>query len=431
MEQRSTDQVVGANSAATFPLLLLILLDSMGFGILTPLLAGALAPKSESLICRGFSEDHRYLIYGFVAGLYPMMIFLSAPILGQLSDRVGRKTILQVCAAGIVLAYVLVSSAFALGSVLLLIGGRFLGGVTGGSRAVSMAALADVCSSRNKDFWLSMGLLASSGGFVIGAALSGLLANNRIVSWFTIHTPLYATVLLGSLDLVLLSLLFRESGCSRSAPRSPLSLASGVSSFVSAFRKPLLRDVSWVFLFQSLARGAYFFFIAHFIMESFDATSTSVSLFMSLMGFGPCISFAVAMPLLRRRYSTRTIARWSLLATALLVVASAFAPTMLLEWWLILPISMTLAISYASLVILFTDLATQDTKGEILGVTASIKAFAFGLIAFAGGGMQTFDESVPLIASSLLMAVGWIIFQTQRPNAALEELESRLRVAKA
>ena len=69
---------------------------------------------------------------------------------------------------------------------------------------------------------------------------------------------------------------------------------------------------------------------------------------------------------------------------------------MLLEWCLILPISMTLAISYASLVILFTDLATEDTKGETLGVTASIKAFAFGMIAFAGGGMQTFDESVPL-----------------------------------
>ena len=166
-------------------------------------------------------------------------------------------------------------------------------------------------------------------------------------------------------------------------------------------------------------------------MDSFDLTSTTVSLFMSLMGLGPCISFAVAMPLLRRRYSTRTIASWSLLATALLVVASAFAPTMLLEWCLILPISMTLAISYASLVILFTDLATQDTKGETLGVTASIKAFAFGMIAFAGGGMQTFDESVPLIASSLLMAVSWIIFQTHRPNAALEELESRLRVAKA
>ena len=165
-------------------------------------------------------------------------------------------------------------------------------------------------------------------------------------------------------------------------------------------------------------------------MDSFDVTSTNASLFMSLMGFGPCISFAVVMPLLRRRYSTRAIASWSLLATAVLIVASAFAPTMMLEWCLILPISITLAISYASLVILFTDLATEDTKGEILGVTAAIKAFAFGMIAFAGGGMQTFDESVPLIASSLLMTVSWIIFQIRDAKPAIEELESQLRVAK-
>jgi MFS transporter, DHA1 family, tetracycline resistance protein len=431
MEQRNTDQGGRSNSAATFPLLLLILIDSMGFGIRTPLLASALAPESEAAICRGFSQDRRYLIYGLAAGLYPMMIFFGAPILGQLSDRVGRKTILQVCAAGIVLAYVTISTAFAVGSVLLLMAGRVLGGATGGSRAISMAALADVCSPKNKDFWLSMGLLASSGGFVIGSALSGLLANNRIVSWFTIHTPLHATVLLASLDLILLSLLFREFRRPRSVQRSSLSLTSGVSSLLSALRSRGLREVSWVFLLQSLARGAYFFFIAHFIMDSFDVTSTNVSLFLSLMGVGPCISFAFAMPLLRRRYSPRAIASWSLLATAVLIVVSALAPTMMLEWYLILPISITLAISYASLVIMFTDLVSQDAKGEIFGVTAAIKAFAFGMIAFAGGGMQTFDESVPLIASSLLMAVSWIIFQTQRPKRAIQDIESRLRVAKA
>ena len=51
MEQLNTGQLRGSNSAATFPLLLLILIDSTGFGVLTPLLASALSPESDYPIC--------------------------------------------------------------------------------------------------------------------------------------------------------------------------------------------------------------------------------------------------------------------------------------------------------------------------------------------------------------------------------------------
>ena len=83
------------------------------------------------------------------------------------------------------------------------------------------------------------------------------------------------------------------------------------------------------------------------------------------------------MPFLTKRYSIRAITSWSLLATSVLIVASAVAPTMILEWYLTLLISITVAVSYGALVILFTALASQDTKGEIVGVTAAINAFAF------------------------------------------------------
>ena len=49
------------------------------------------------------------------------------------------------------------------------------------------------------------------------------------------------------------------------------------------------------------------------------------------------------------------------------------------------------------------------------------------MISFVGGGMQTFDETVPLIASSLLMTVSWIVFQIRKPKTAPQEIGSRLR----
>jgi MFS family permease len=100
-----------SSPAAALPLLLIILIDSMGFAMLTPLLAAELAPESTSAIGTGLSEDARYIIYGVATGLYPMMMFFGAPILGQLSDRIGRKLMLLVCAAGIVLSYGVLSAA--------------------------------------------------------------------------------------------------------------------------------------------------------------------------------------------------------------------------------------------------------------------------------------------------------------------------------
>jgi len=421
-----------SSPAAALPLLLIILIDSMGFAMLTPLLAAELAPDSTAAIGVGLSEDARYIIYGIATGLYPMMMFFGAPILGQLSDRVGRKRMLLICAAGIVLSYTILSAAFSFGSIILVMVGRALGGMTAASQPISLAALVDVSAPQKRDFWLSMGLLASSVGFVVGPALSGLLSDRSIMPWFSTQTPLLATVALAVLNFCLLLFLFREPARPISAQRrTPLSFLSGLHSLMHAFQRPGLRRVSTVFLLQEMAWGAYFFFVAHFIMDRFDASVTDASLFMAVMGIGFCISFALAMPVLTKRFSAHAITSGSLLATGALIVVSTFAPSMVAQWTVILPISVATAVSFGGLIILFTDLSTEDTKGEIMGITAAINAFAFGTISFAGGGLQAIDEKAPLIVSFVLMFLSWVFLEVRRSRAPQAgSAESRPAVVK-
>jgi predicted MFS family arabinose efflux permease len=177
-----------------------------------------------------------------------------------------------------------------------------------------------------------------------------------------------------------------------------------------------------------MAWGAYFFFIPHFVMDRFNATITDSSLFMAVMGIGFCISFAIAMPLLTKWFSAHAITAGSLLATGAFIVISAFAPNMMAQWMIVLPVSIATAVSYGALIILFTDLSTADTKGEIMGITAAINAFAFGTISFVGGGLTAIDEKLTLIVSFVLMFLSWVAldFRRKKPAAAASGSPSRV-----
>lgn len=409
----SVEPTAASTLAAAAPLLLLILVDAIGFAMLTPLLASALADGSDVGISKGLTATQRHLVYGIATGLYPIMTFFGAPILGQLSDRLGRKAILLVCATGIAASYVVISAAFAWGSIALLMAGRIIGGLTAASQAVSLAAVVDVCRPERKDFWLSMGLLCSSLGFVLGPALSGFLSDTAILPWFSLLTPLYATAAVAAVNVLMLALLFHDRR--QLLASSPVSLISGFKSFGAAFARPgPLRDVSWVFLLQELAWGAYFYFIPVFLLDRYGVSGKDASYFMSVMGVGFCVSFAVAMPLLTKYCSTRAITSGSLIGTSILIAISAFAPSMLVQWILILPISVAVAVSYGALIILFTDTATEDTKGEVMGITAAINSLSFGSVSFLGGWLEGLSAGAPIYVALALMTMSWLVFSLQK-----------------
>ena len=407
----------GSTLAAVAPLLLLILIDASGFAMLAPLLATALAGGSDAAIQEGLSSTERHLVYGVAIGFYPLMNFFSAPILGQLSDRFGRKTILLVCASGIVASYGVTCAAFAWGSILLLMAGRFIGGMTSASHAVSLAAVIDVCPPEHKGFWLSMALLCSSLGFVLGPAVGGLLSDSQIVPWFSILTPLYVTALITAVNVVLLILLFHDRR--QRLTSSPVSLVSGFRSFGLAFARPgALRDVSWVFLLQELAWGAYFYFIPVFLLERFAAGAQQTNFFMSVMGIGFCLSYAVAMPLLTRYFATRAIAQWSLCATASLIAVSWLGPSILVQWAVILPISVATAVSYGALMTLFTDTVTDGNNGEVMGITVAINCISFGTVSLIGGALEGLSAGGPIFVALALMTASWLLLSLQKSKHA-------------
>jgi multidrug resistance protein len=140
-----------------------VLLDLIGFGMILPLLP---------FYAQEF--DASAFEIGLLFSSYSLAQLVCAPLLGRLSDRVGRRPVLLVSIAGSVAAYLLFAAA---GSFAMLVLARTLSGVAAANYAIAQAYVADVSSREDRS--RAMGLIGAAFGigFVLGPALGGLLAH--------------------------------------------------------------------------------------------------------------------------------------------------------------------------------------------------------------------------------------------------------------
>jgi DHA1 family tetracycline resistance protein-like MFS transporter len=156
-------------------IVLIVLIDLLGFSIVMPLLA----PFAENY---GFSGAQIGLLYA----AYPMCQLVAGPVLGRLSDRYGRRPLLVVSQAGTALSFLILglSSNF---TVMLL--ARMLDGASGGNILVAQAYVADVTKPEERSRGLGLIGMAFGLGFVLGPLLAGLLLALPVAESWRLRLP--------------------------------------------------------------------------------------------------------------------------------------------------------------------------------------------------------------------------------------------------
>ncbi len=158
----------GPRQASVAFILVSILLSTLGVGIIIPVLPRLVTSFAGGDLVSGS------LYYGAFVSVYAAMQFVFAPIIGGLSDRYGRRTVLLTSQIGAALDYVLLTFAPDLSWLFI---GRVIGGITGASFSTAAAYVADVTPPDKRA--QSFGLMGAAFGlgFIIGPALGGLLGD--------------------------------------------------------------------------------------------------------------------------------------------------------------------------------------------------------------------------------------------------------------
>ena len=183
----------------------------MGFGIVIPILP---------LYGERFGPSG--LTLGLLMASYSAMQVLFAPILGRISDRVGRRPVLLVSLVGSVIGYLLFGFA---GSMTVLFISRIIDGISGGNIATAQAVIADITGPEDRAKGMGIIGAAFGLGFIVGPAVAALLVD--IQPWL----PGVAAAVTSSVAFLLVFFKLPEtlppearSTKSRSHPLSPASL---------------------------------------------------------------------------------------------------------------------------------------------------------------------------------------------------------------
>jgi DHA1 family tetracycline resistance protein-like MFS transporter len=395
-------------------ILFTVLLDTLGIGILVPVVPQLLGnPDSPHyLLARATPPGVGYVLLGFLVAVYPIMQFFATPVLGQLSDRYGRKPVLVLSLCGTSLGYVLFALGIVFGSLPLLFVGRALDGVTGGNLSVAQASIADVTrpADRTKNFGLIGAVFGV--GFIFGPFLGGVLADPTRVSWFNAATPFWFAAILAALNTLSVQFLYAETNVH--IRRVDLDVTRSLHNIARAYALPDLRPIFLTLFFFNAGFGFFISFFGVFLIDRFGYGEGQIGNFFAYVGVFMILTQLVTTRRVAARFTEDQVLRVTLLGVS--IVMGSYLLAFKARWiFLIAPFSSTFnGLSMANMSGLLSRSAGPEVQGEILGIGSSIQALAQALPPLGAGFIAaSLAPEAPVLAAALTMFLAWAVFFTR------------------
>lgn len=343
-------------------IVLTLTLDAIGFGLIMPVMPALLMEVS------GGDLAQAALWAGVLMGGFAVMQFFCGPLLGNLSDRFGRRPVLLGSILALALDYVVLALA---GTIWLVLAARLLTGAASSTMGTASAYLADISTPEQKARRFGLVGAAFGMGFVLGPALGGLLAE------FGTRAPFWAAAAVCALNLGLGALLLRES--LPPTRRRPFRLARA-HPFAALRHIGGLPGLGRFLALYGLHEFAFFVFPAcwsYFGIARFGWTPGQLGLSLALYG----VSFAVVQGALVGPAVRRLGRRGAMVAGSSAGILSLLALSVIESGalaLLLIPLSSMGGFVVPAVRAELSDRVPETRQGELQGAMASLRAL--GLI---------------------------------------------------
>ncbi|WP_098728423.1 TCR/Tet family MFS transporter [Acinetobacter baumannii] len=334
-----------------------IALDAIGIGLIFPILPLLLQDMTHS--------THIAIYMGILASLYAAMQFIFSPLLGALSDRWGRRPVLLISLAGSAVNYLFLTFSH---SLILLLVGRIIAGITSAKMAVASTYIVDVSQENNRAKYFGLINAMFGAGFIIGPVLGGFLSE------YGLRLPFLVAAILTGLNLLFAYFILPETRRVTSEGKqlstlNPFKIFAGISSI-----RGVLPFVMTFFIFSAIGEvyGVCWALWGH---DTFQWSGFWVGLSLGAFGLSQMLVQALIPSHASRLLGNRNAVLIGIACSCLALAVMAFAQS---GWMIfaIMPIFALGSMGTPSLQALASQKVSADQQGQFQGVITSTVSMA-------------------------------------------------------
>ena len=382
---------------------LTVLVDAIGFGIILPVLPELIM----KLTGEGLSQASIY--GGWLWFAYAVMQFFCAPVLGNLSDRFGRRPVILFSLLTFGIDYLIMGFAPTLSWLFV---GRSIAGMAGASFTPAYAYLADVSPLEKRAQNFGLIGAAFGAGFVLGPAIGGLLGAMGT------RAPFFAAAGLALVNFLFGLFVLPESLPQQSRRSFDLRRANPLGTLLQIRKYPaVVGFLEALFLWQ-LAHQVFPSTWAYFTMLKFDWSERAVGISLAFVGMIMAVSTAGMTRVLVPRLGEQRAALCGLLTGTVAFFGHAFASrgwmmyAFLVAWLLA-------GLVQPSIMGLMSRQIPANAQGELQGGVASLYSLSavvgpplmtqlFGY--FSSGRARVHFPGAAFLCAALLAIAGLLLF---------------------
>ena len=345
-----------------------VLLDMLALGIIIPVLQPLI------LSFAGGNFANASLISGVFATVFAVVQFFASPILGTLSDRVGRRPIVLLSNLGTSLDYVILALAPNLAWLFL---GRVLAGGTTASITVASAYVADVTPAEKRAGAYGMISAAFGIGFVVGPAIGGLLGA------YGPRIPFWVAGALSLINFLYGALVLPESLSKENRNAFSWTRANPLGSIKMLRRHPELSGLSVVNMIGYIAHEALPQLFVLYTMFAYHWTMKTIGLSLAVVGIMTIIISAFVIQPVVNRFGERWAVMIGLLFGGIGFFLYGGNETV---FWIAIAVNMLWMIASSASQAIMTRRVEKNEQGELQGAINMLRSVGMlvGPIIFTG-----------------------------------------------